>query len=365
MTDSATLRRLADVLTLMSVPGVGSGIGKRLLARFGSADTIRRQKVSILKSVKGVSPAIASALTTAEPSAAITEQAATVCRLGWDVFILGDTRYPARLAEIHDPPPVLFATGVVDVLSRPMIAIVGTRRPTDLGRQFARQLASDLAEAGVVVVSGMADGIDAAAHRGTLDAGSSTVAVWGRPLTDVFPRHHEQLAEEIGVTGCHVSELLPGSEYHAKDFPSRNRIIAGLAEATVVVEAAHKSGALITAELALDYNRELFAVPGHPLTVNCAGTNRLLREGAGIVTSAADILDLLPRLRTEGGSRALPADMTETEQQMVALLADGPVQLDQLARSADVPVHEALQYLLALELRGVVREVAGKRFVRA
>ncbi|RKX25675.1 MAG: DNA-protecting protein DprA, partial [Candidatus Zixiibacteriota bacterium] len=212
-----------------------------------------------------------------------------------------------------------------------------------------------------------AEGIDSAAHRGALDAKGKTVAVWGTPLNVVFPASNRELAEQIKKHGTIYSEYLPGADTMAGNFPERNRIISGLSEGVVVVEAGSKSGALITAQCALEQGRELFAVPGSPHARRSLGTNQLIKSGAKLITETEDIFSELPRLRNEIAAtqfRQLP-DMTDMELRMVDLLTSGPLQIDQLCRETELPVSELLEYLLALELKGIIQELSGKRFILA
>ena len=211
----------------------------------------------------------------------------------------------------------------------------------------------------------MADGIDSAAHRGALEGGGRTVAVWGTSLDQVYPITNRDLAEQIRLQGAIYSEYLPEAELSPSNFPERNRIISGLSEGVIVVEAGEKSGALITAQTALDQGRELMAVPGSPVAPKSIGTNRLIKQGARLVTGAEDIFEEIPRLRGQISARRFKAqpDLTDIERRMVDILAAGPVQIDQLGRQADIPVSNLLEYLLALELKGVIQELPGKRFV--
>ncbi|UCE24129.1 MAG: DNA-processing protein DprA, partial [Candidatus Zixiibacteriota bacterium] len=245
------------------------------------------------------------------------------------------------------------------------ISIVGTRHPTEEGRLFAYNLAAALARAEITVVSGMAEGIDSAAHKGALDAGGTTVAVWGNSLDVVYPPTNRSLARRIKERGVVFSEYPPGTPPDRAHFPERNRIISGLSEGIVVVEAGKKSGALITADQALAQGRELFAVPGRPGAKMSEGTNALIKKGARLLTSWEDIFEELPRLKgnilVKKFSR-LP-DMTEIEKRIVEMFSAGPLQIDQLAANVSMPVEEIMEFLLALELKGVIRELSGKRFM--
>ncbi len=315
--------------------------------------------------VPGISQTIASAIKAEYDESTAEKIAEEIGRLGWTVLFPNDDAYPSPLAMIDQAPPILFRTGQAWQESDRMLAIVGTRHPSEQGKRFAYSLARGLAEAGVTVVSGMAEGIDTAAHAGALDGGGRTVAIWGNSLDIVYPPTNRELAARIAESGAVYSEYFPGTVPDRPHFPERNRIIAGLSAGTIVVEAGQKSGALITAEHALQQGRTVFAVPGAPGAPMSLGTNDLLKQGATLVTSAADIFRDLPSLRgeiTAGRVMQLP-DLTDEERRLVALFADGPVQLDNLSRQTGLSIPDLSQFLLALELKGVVQEISGKRFI--
>ena len=260
--------------------------------------------------------------------------------------------FPALLAAIHDPPPRLFLRGEADaeILERPAVAVVGARSCSSYGRSVARSLARDLAGAGLVVVSGMARGIDSEAHRGALDAGGITVAVLGCGIDRDYPAAHSELARRICERGLVVSEYEPGVEPAPWRFPARNRIIAGLCAATLVVEARERSGALITADFALEEGRDVLAVPGEITSALSAGTNALLKLGAAPVTRAEDVLELFGLDAT----KPAPVEVGETASALVARLDDGPRTADELARVSGLDTAEAAAALMELELAGRV-----------
>jgi DNA processing protein len=268
-----------------------------------------------------------------------------------------DARFPPLLRAIHDPPPGLFVRGAAadDVLVSPAVAIVGARACSAYGSQVARLLGRELAGAGLVVVSGMARGIDGEAHRGALEAGGTTIAVLGCGIDRDYPAAHASLAREIESRGLVVSEYAPGVEPAPWRFPARNRIIAGLSQATVVVEARERSGALITADLALEEGREVFAVPGEITSGLSAGTNALLRLGATPVTSAADVLE---RFGLEPAQAEQPELEPEAER-VYARLRDGPASADELARASGLEAGALAAILTELELAGLTSEAEG------
>jgi DNA processing protein len=263
--------------------------------------------------------------------------------------------YPRLLAELHDPPAQLYVRGDVAVLSEPAVAIVGARSCSAYGAQVARSLAGELAAAGLVVVSGLARGIDAEAHRGTLAVSGRTVAVLGCGIDRDYPRSHSELARRIRADGAVVSEYPPGVEPAPWRFPARNRIIAGLCAATVVVEARERSGALITADFALELGRDVFAVPGEITSALSAGTNDLLRQGAAPLLSATDVL---AALGFESDVRPLPP-LSPAGAQVLRILADGPRDADAVSRSSGRSTAEIAAVLVELELAGVVHEAEG------
>lgn len=369
LTSSGLRERLAETIGLLTIPGVGRGRFGKLVKAFGSPRRVLSATIFELEAVAGISRTIASDIQTKYDPDRAGRLAARIVQLGWMVLFPDHPEFPKRLLDLPDTevPPVLYRAGDGVMSDGKMIAIVGTRHPTERGKLFAHDLAVSLTKAGITVVSGMAEGIDSASHRGALDAGGKTVAVWGNSLDVVYPPSNKLLADQIKENGAVYSEYPPSTSPDRPHFPERNRIISGLSEGVVVVEAGKKSGALITASCALRQGRELFAVPGPPGSKTSDGTNDLIRNGARLVTSADDIFEELPRLKGEVLAKKfsqLP-DMTDIERQIVDLFSTGPQQVDQISREIDLPVPELMEFLLALELKGVVRELSGKRFVLA
>jgi DNA processing protein len=267
--------------------------------------------------------------------------------------------YPLALAAIVDPPPVLWTRGSIAALSAPAVAIVGARAASDYALSIAERLASDLASAGLVVVSGLARGVDSAAHRGALAAGGATIAVLGSGADVVYPPEHAPLARDIAASGAVTSELPPGTPPLPHFFPQRNRIISGLSRAVVVIEAGEKSGSLITARTALEQGRDVLAVPGNVLSGRNRGGHGLLRDGAKIVESADDILEELGM--APAGSKAAAA---ATDPIVQCLIPGEPSDLDAIAERTGLTPTRLLPRLFELELQGVVARVGGGRFVR-
>lgn len=278
--------------------------------------------------------------------------------------------YPPHLAELDDAP-FLWAIGDIELLHRPMVSIVGARNASSLGTRMARALASGLGEAGFTVVSGLARGIDAAAHLATLESG--TIAVQAGGVDVIYPVENTTLAQDIAIQGLRISEQPMGLQPMARHFPSRNRIIAGLSRATVVVEAAAKSGSLITARDALDQGREVLAVPGHPFDARAAGCNMLIRDGAALVRNAADVMDQLGPAKTPAASPPIPTaaapapqrDIAALHTDILSRLGPSPVAEDQLLRDLAVAPGIATPVLVELELNGHILRHAGGLLSRA
>ena len=269
----------------------------------------------------------------------------------------GTAEYPPLLAQLHDPPVRLHTRGNgLDALTAPAVAIVGARSPSPYGAQVARMLGRELAAAGIVVVSGLARGVDGEAHRGTLEAGGITVAVLGCGIDRDYPARHAELARRIGGNGLVVSEYPPGTEPAPWRFPARNRIIAGLALATVVVEARERSGALITADFALELGRDVFAVPGEITSALSAGTNRLIRQGAAPLLGAEDVLQALG---LDPAPAAGAPELSPVAAELAALVVAAPAGMDELVRRSGREVGDVAAALVELELAGVVAEGEG------
>jgi DNA processing protein len=284
---------------------------------------------------------------------------------------LGHTRYPAALAAIHDPPPLLWTRGRVESLRGPMVAIVGSRAASPYALQVARKLGSDLARRNVTVVSGMARGVDSAAHQGAIDGGGVTIAVFGCGVDVIYPPEHASLAARICERGALLSEFPPETPPLPPYFPQRNRIISGLSLAVVIVEAAEKSGSLITARFALEQGREVLAVPGNILGGRNSGAHALLRDGAKIVEGADDILEEIQiGLRDEGkgpsGTDESSWANSASQDPILEHMTFGePYDLDELAARSGMDRITLLQRLLELELTGAVERVDGGRFIRS
>ncbi len=351
-------------LRLIRTDTIGPVTYRQLIARFGDAQTAL-QALPDLARRGNRSIAI-------HPEADALAELETAAALGAHLLFIGTPDYPALLAGTETAPPVLYAQGDLALLDRPAVAIVGARNASAAGTRFARQLALDLAEADQVIVSGLARGIDAAAHAGSLDRG--TIAVVAGGVNMAFPPEHADLMARIAESGLVVAEQPPGTEPKARHFPRRNRIIAGLAAGTVVVEGAPKSGSLITARIAADLGREVMAVPGSPLDPRAQGCNQLIREGATLVQTAADVLEALSSLSGQPTLRFNAAEPMATpalapalqpdpaaRAAVLALLSPTPVLVDELIRLCALPAAQVASVLLDLELEGALVRHAGAR----
>jgi DNA processing protein len=375
-------------LALKLVPGLGTRISKRLLDRFRSPQAIFRASRTELEGA-GVSGAVAQSIA----SGCVFEDAATqrekVQESGAVLVTIGDPRYPAPLREIYDPPILLFARGRLELMQTIMLGVVGTRRPTPYGLAVAERLAGDLARAGLTIVSGMARGIDTAGHKGALAAGGNTVAVLGCGVDVVYPSENRKLATEMVAKGLLVSEFPMGSIAFPQNFPIRNRIISGMSAGVLVVEGAQYSGSAITAKLAMDQGREVFAVPGNITSKLSWGPNLLIKQGAKLIQDWNDVVAELPaesrRHLIEVGRQRILGEGVATSGNQAASLVDGlgpefgpvarrtlealkvdaAVHLDDLLEIVqDTSTSELIAALFELEMLGLVKQLPGKNFVK-
>ena len=303
-TDTAISKHSSDSLRpwlgLKAIPGIGDSILCRLIQQFGSPEAVRSASIESLVTVERVGLPLARAIQAGpDPAAreAVEKELAEIERLHLSVLTFLDPAYPARLKTIPDPPPLLYVSGELREDDRLAVAVVGSRHVSPAGRVFTEKLVRELAAAGVTVVSGLARGVDAAAHRGALEAGGRTIAVSGCGIDRTYPPEHQTLRKQIESSGDVLTELPSGATPHSYHFPKRNRIISGLSIGVVVTEAALQSGSLITARLAAEQGRDVFAVPGPVQSENSRGVNGLIKQGAKLVETVDDVLDeLLPQL---------------------------------------------------------------------
>jgi DNA processing protein len=362
---------------LACVPGIGSRLRQLLLERFGSPQAVFAASPKEIAGVARIGPKLAELIPTLA-TAPMAEEVIELCRRR-EVQILpeGTAGYPGLLSRIDDPPGLLFVRGKLEPCDALAVAIVGARHASAYGRRVAHQLAGGLARAGYTVVSGLARGIDAAAHRGALEAGGRTIAVLGSGVLSIYPPEHAELALEVIAQGAVVSELPPLTEPQTGTFPSRNRIISGLTLGTVVVEAADRSGALITARLAGEQGREVFAVPGPIDSRMSRGCHGLIRDGAKLVQGIDDILEELgPLFETavtaDGREVKSPAELRldELERQVLAAIdtlagGAGGVDIDDLVAETCLAAARVLAAIGVLETRRIARRLPGNRVARA
>src|SRR5262245_50654212 len=362
---------LADRVRLAGVAGLSPRLVRRLVARFGSAGAVLRASADHVAAVPGVGGARASLLAAAPTREEAEKDLARAHAAGAAVLAEGHAAWPSAFAELPDPPSLLYVRGDAAFLALRGVAIVGSRRASAYGCAQARRLASELASTGIPVISGLARGIDAAAHRGALDAGGVTVGVLGGGLAKFYPAENLPLAREMAAgRGAVVSEFpldMPPRPYH---FPRRNRLIAALAAAVVVVEAAEDSGSLITADHALDLGREVLAVPGRVDNPNSRGVHRLLREGAAICESGGDVLAALGLDPPKTGAASAAPDAAPTgsnaaETALLAALVGTERHADELLEATGLEPSKGLAALSALELRGAVTLGADGRYAIA
>lgn len=346
------------------LPDIGARRLRRVADHFVSMEEAWSASASALIAA-GLEPRVATAAVQARASIDVMAQAEKAARAGVRATTLRDPDYPTRLAEIYDAPPVLYVRGALAPDDEWSVAVVGTRKITPYGREVTHQLCTALARRNITVVSGLARGIDAVAHRSTLDAGGRTVAVFASGVDIVYPSEHRQLAVDITSSGALVSEHPVGSKPDAPNFPARNRIISGMSLGTVVVEAGEKSGALITAARALEQNREVFAVPGSIFGSQSIGTNRLIRDsGAKLVLSAEDVLDELRlQMAPQQMEMRLLLPTNEVESALLALLGPEPLHIDALIRASNLPASEVSSALAMMELKGMARPAGGMTYV--
>ncbi len=364
-------------LALRLVPGLGNRLAARLLTAIGSVVGIFRASATELESL-GVPSHVVRTLSTGTVFEEAAREAEQARQLGAAFLTIQDPAYPKILKEIFDPPLLLYACGDLRLLGEPAVGIVGTRRPTAYGKAMAERLATDLAARGLVIISGMARGIDSAAHRGALQAGGKTIAVLGTGMDVPYPAENKSLHSEIAEKGLLLSEFPLGSFPAPQNFPIRNRIISGLSLGLIVAEAAQYSGSLITARLAMEQNREVYGVPGSVTNKNSWGPHILIKQGAKLVANWEDVVEELPaevRKRLiplsdttqKAGKTSLFAEsLSEREQAIYGLLkVEEPVHIDEILDALpQSSSSEVLANLLELEFKSLVRQLPGKSFVK-
>ena len=363
--------RKNELLTLSLVPGIGPKTLTCLLDHFTDTQAILSAKTEQLIKVPGIGPKLAREISLATKTIR-TDDYLDLCKDN-DIEILScfDSHYPKPLAELHNPPTILYCQGQFLEEDTLAIAIVGARHATPYGKRVAEQLARGLATAGYTIVSGLARGIDAAAHKGALEAGGRTIGVLASGLLNIYPSEHVPLARKIQENGALFSENAPHHPPKSGSFPQRNRIISGLSLGTIVVEAAHRSGALITARLASEQGREVFAVPGPIDSRMSKGCHQLIRDGAKLVESIDDVLEELGPLASpvrikseEKVHHPGELKLNDVEKTVLNAISPSPVEIDEVVAATGLPIARVLSTISVLEIRRLIRRISGTQIAR-
>ena len=369
-------------LALSLTPGLGPTKARKLAEHFGSPEAVFRASLTELEGT-GIQAVSAQSLATGKSMELAREELARAADVSVSVLCVADATYPPRLKEIYDPPAILYVRGDAEVLTKPGIAVVGTRHPTPYGSGVAERLACDLAAQGLVIISGMARGVDTASHRGAISAKGKTVAVFGTGVDVIYPTENSRLSEQIlALGGALISEFPLGTFAAPQNFPIRNRILSGMSVGVLVVEAAEYSGTRITARLALEQNRDVFAVPGNVTNKNSWGPNTLIKQGAKLVATWEDVWEDLPtEVRLVLAPPASPESQASSaasvfpdgglpphEKLLLSLLkADEATHIDELVEKLESQMSssEIFAALFELELSGKVKQMPGKNFVKS
>jgi DNA processing protein len=363
-------------VALALTPGLGARTAGKLLSEFGTPDAVFHASLTALEA-QHIPASVAQAIHSRQPMSAAAKELAQVQAAGCRLLTWDEPEYPSRLREIYDPPTILYIRGNVDLLSRPVISIVGSRRPTPYGNQIAERLARDLADRGIVIASGLARGIDVSAHRGALNSRTgATIGVMGCGIDVVYPKENKKIYEQIEQKGLLISEFSMGTFAAPQNFPIRNRIIAGMALGVVVVEGAQYSGSSITARLAMEFGREVYGVPGNVTEPMSFGPNTLIKQGAKLVTGWEDVVEELP---TPVRAELTPVETASSEEctQIVEksllpglrliydlLSLDKTRHIDEIVEESGLNSSEVLANLFDLEMKGLVRQLPGKQFLK-
>ena len=367
---------MTDELVLLNMAkGVGSIKTRALLDYFKTSKAVFGANAAELMNVAGIGKKIAEdILRVSKDRSLIEKEKELIKKHNVKLVTIFDEDYPLNLKQIYDPPIVLYIKGRIEEQDKLAVAIVGSRKCSNYGRDTAERLSTELSDFGVTIISGMARGIDTAAHNGAIKNNARTIAVLGSGLAEIYPPENRKLADRIADCGAVVSEFPMAMPPVPENFPRRNRIISGLSLGVVVVEAAKDSGALITAKFAAEQGREVFSVPGQAGLVNSFGTNRLIRDGAKLVETAKDILEeLMPAVKnciaasdekTVAQKEILPADLKSEELKILKVLEEGPMYIDKIAEESLMAINIASSNLINLEIRGLIKRLPGNVFSR-
>ena len=363
--------QLRDELLLSMVSGIGPRMRQLLLERFGAAGAILDAPIGQLTEVQGIGPKTAANIRDAR-QALDPDHEMDLCRENnIDIIAIDDPRYPRSLREIPDPPSILFVDGTFEPHDALSIAIVGSRHCTEYGRRHAKRLAGELCRAGLVVISGMARGIDSAAHQGAIEAGGRTIAVLGSGVLEIYPPENKGLAKQIAEQGAVVSESPPLMKPQGHQFPQRNRIISGMTLGTIIIEASERSGALITARQAYEQGREVFALPGPVDRRTSKGCHQLIRDGAALIETADDIIEALGPLvegftddRGQKVNHPAELQLNEVERKILDAIQQESTLIDSIISETGFPAHQVMATLSVLEIRRLIRKTGGTSVLR-
>ena len=359
---------ILSLIELMNVPGIGPARVRALVSHFRSVEAVLSATVTALCQAPGIERTLAENIHHREAGDFARRQMEILERQSASVMTFWDADYPSLLKRISDPPVLLFFLGTIAPIDQNAVAVVGTRAPTQYGKMVAEKLCGALAARGMTVVSGLARGIDTVAHQTAIKSGGRTLAILGSGLDVIYPAENQKLSAEITHSGAVLSEFAFGAKPDAVNFPRRNRIISGLSVGVVVIEAGLESGAMITANCALEHNREVFAVPGSIFSPKSAGPHQLIREGAKLVQEVDDILEEI-HVQTDlfSGAVAEKPAVLELDVQSLSvynLLSHEPIQIDELNRKLGLPASQLMAVLLDLEFKSIIKQLPGKYFVK-
>lgn len=353
-------------VALALAPGVGSVLFKRLTQTFGSAERVFTAPATKLARVEGIGPKVVESLKRFDWKPMVEKELRSVEKIGARLLTWEDEEYPSNLKNIYDPPPLLYILGFLLPQDQVAVAVVGSRYPTTYGRAAAERISMGLSRQGVTVVSGLARGVDSCAHRGALSAGGRTIGVLGCGIDITYPPENQELFDRVAAQGAIVSEFPLGTPPDSDHFPIRNRVISGLSLGVAVVEATLRSGSLITARFALEQGRDVYAIPGNVDSARSEGTNRLIKEGAKLVTRPEDILEeILPHQQSAPQQAPRQPQLSEEETKVFSVLSREPIHIDEVIARSILSSARVSAILLSLELAGHIKQFPGMRFARA
>lgn len=365
----SSLVNIKDLLALSGVPDVGPMRIRNLIARFETPENVFKASKNELQSVDKISEKIAKNIKSFDRETFASGQLKILESTKSKIITFWDNEYPENLKNISDPPLFIFVKGNILPGDKSAICIVGSRKASIYGKIAVGNISRELAERGITIISGMAHGIDTIAHQSALKANGRTIAVLGCGLDIIYPRENKELYGQICENGAVISEFPFRTTPEPGNFPRRNRIISGLSLGVVVIEAAERSGALITAHLALEQNREVFALPGNINSKKSQGTNKLIKEsGAKLIQSVDDILVELEahlhKYKKKERKSHIELQLSEEEKTIINVLSENPLYIDKISEQAEMPSQSTLSVLLGLELKGLVRQLQGKQFIK-